>query len=57
MKLNYKIIIYFFGLLLLFNGSFMLLAALLSFCYKDGATFNLFLTGISVLLFGVLVMF
>jgi trk system potassium uptake protein TrkH len=57
MKLNYKIIIYFFGLLLLFNGSFMLLAALLSFCYKDSATFNLFLTGISVLLFGVLVMF
>ena len=47
MKLNYKIIFHFFGLLLLFNGGFMLLAAFLSFCYKDGATFNLFLAGIS----------
>ena len=56
MKLNYKIIFHFFGLLLLFNGGFMLLAAFLSFCYKDGATFNLFLAGISVLLFGVLAM-
>ena len=34
----------------------MLLAALLSFCYKDGATFKLFLAGISVLAFGVLTM-
>ena len=51
MKLNYKIIFHFFGLLLLFNGGFMLLAALLSFFYKDGATFNLFLAGISVLVF------
>ena len=57
MKLNYKIIFHFFGLLLLFNGGFMLLAALLSFCYKDGETFSLFLAGISVLLFGILAMF
>jgi len=56
MKLNYKIIFHFFGLLLLFNGGFMLLAALLSFCYQDGATFNLFLAGISVLVFGILSM-
>ena len=35
----------------------MLLAALLSFCYKDGETFSLFLAGISVLLFGILAMF
>ena len=56
MKLNYKIIFHFFGLLLLFNGSFILLAALLSFCYKDGATFDIFLAGISVLLLGVLSM-
>ena len=47
MKLNYKIIFHFFGLLLLFNGGFMLLAALLSFFYKDGATLNLFLAEIS----------
>ena len=56
MKLNYKIIFHFFGLLLLFNGGFMLLAALLSFCYNDGATFMLFLAGISVLAFGLLTM-
>ena len=56
MKLNYKIIFYFFGLLVLFNGGFMLLAALLSFLYKDGATFDLFLAGISVLVFGVVSM-
>ena len=56
MKLNYKIIFHFFGLLLLFNGGFMLLAALLSFFYKDGVTFNLFLAGISVLAIGVLQM-
>ena len=57
MKLNYKIIFHFFGLLLLFNGGFMLLAALLSFCYKDGISFNLFLAGISVLFLGGLSMF
>jgi trk system potassium uptake protein TrkH len=56
MKLNYKIIFHFFGLLLLFNGGFMLLAALLSFCYNDGVTFKLFLAGIAVLAFGVLTM-
>ena len=56
MKLNYKIIFHFFGLLLLFNGGFMLLAAFLSFCYKDGASFDLFLAGISVLALGGLTM-
>jgi trk system potassium uptake protein TrkH len=56
MKLNYKIIFYFFGLLLLFNGGFMLLATLLSFFYNDGATLHLFLAGISVLVFGAIAM-
>jgi trk system potassium uptake protein TrkH len=56
MKLNYKIIFHFFGLLLLFNGGFMLLAALLSLFYKDGATLNLFLAGMSVLVFGAISM-
>lgn len=56
MKLNYKIIIHFFGLLMLFNGGFMLLAALLSFFYKDGATLNIFYAGISVMLIGVVAM-
>ncbi|MBN4057816.1 TrkH family potassium uptake protein [Olleya sp. AH-315-K02] len=53
MKLNYKIIIYFLGLLLLCNGGFMLLASLVSLIYKDGATFQLFLSGITVIVLGI----
>ena len=56
MKLNHKIIFHFFGLLLLFNGGFILLATLLSFCYKDGVTIELFLSGLSVLAVGVFMM-
>ena len=56
MKQKHKIIIHFFGLLLLFNGGFMLLASLLSFIYKDGVTDQLFLSGVSVLMVGLLVM-
>ena len=56
MKLNYKIIFHFFGLLLLFNGSFILLATLLSYCYKDGATLELLHSAISVLFIGVIMM-
>ncbi|MEO5789009.1 potassium transporter TrkG [Gelidibacter sp.] len=56
MKLNYKIIFYFFGLLLLFNGGFMLLSTLVSLIYKDGVTLKLFLSGLAVLLVGVLLM-
>jgi len=56
MKLNYKIIFHFLGLLLLFNGGFMLLSTLISLIYKDGVTFWLFLAGIVTLLAGSLVM-
>lgn len=56
MKLNYKIIFYFFGLLLLFNGSFMLLSALVSFLYQDGVTIQLLVSGATVLLAGALLM-
>ncbi len=52
MKLNYKIIFHFFGLLLIFNGGFMLLATLMSWLYKDGVTTTLLLAGISTLLLG-----
>ncbi|MFD1162722.1 MULTISPECIES: TrkH family potassium uptake protein [Hwangdonia] len=54
MKLNYKIIFHFFGLLLLFNGGFVLLAALISLIYKDGVTWQLFLAGVLTLIVGVL---
>ncbi|WP_417196844.1 TrkH family potassium uptake protein [Bizionia sp.] len=57
MKLNYKIIFHFLGLLLLFNGGFMLVSTLISYVYKDGVTFPLFLAGISTLLLGVSLMY
>jgi trk system potassium uptake protein TrkH len=56
MKLNYQIIFHFFGLLLLFNGGFMLLSSLISLIYKDGVTIELFISSISVLLLGTVVM-
>ncbi|MEP3839061.1 MAG: potassium transporter TrkG [Algibacter sp.] len=57
MKLNYKIIFHFLGLLLLFNGGFMLLSALISLIYKDGVTFQLFLSGLATLIVGIITMF
>ncbi len=56
MKLNFKIIFHFLGLLLLFNGGFMLLASIISTIYNDGITAKLVLSGVSVMLFGILVM-
>ncbi len=55
-RLNYKIIFHFLGLLLLFNGGFMMIATLISLIYKDGVTFELFLSGIVTLLIGVVTM-
>ncbi len=45
------------GLLLLFNGFFMLLATLVSGIYKDGATLDIALAAIVTMLVGVLAMF
>lgn len=56
MKLNFKIIFHFLGLLLLFNGSFMLIASLMSLIYDDGITFEIFLAGMAVMLIGIFVM-
>ncbi len=56
MKLNYKIIFHFLGLLLIFNGVFMLLSGLVSFLYKDGITLELCLAGITTLFTGGLMM-
>ena len=57
MKLNYKIIFHFLGLLILFNGGFILLSSLVSLVYKDGVSFELFLTGITILVVGAVSMF
>ncbi|MFV0540561.1 MAG: TrkH family potassium uptake protein [Aestuariibaculum sp.] len=56
MKLNYKIIFHFLGLLLLFNGGFMLIASLISLIYSDGATLNILMAGFTVILAGVITM-
>lgn len=56
MKLNFKIILHFFGLLLLFNGGFMLVAALISFIYQDGVTTKMLLSGTLVVLVGGILM-
>ena len=56
MKHDNKIIFHFFGLLLMFNGGFMLLASLLSLVYKDGVTQPLVVSGILTLLIGFLLM-
>jgi len=57
MKLNYKIIFHFLGLLLVFNGGFMLLSTLVSFLYKDGVTLELSFAGIATVIIGVISMF
>ena len=55
--LNYRIIIHLMGLLLLFNGGFMLVAALVSGIYDDGVTLDITLAAIITLLLGILSMF
>ena len=57
MNLNFKIIFYFLGFLLLINGSFMFLSALLSFLYSDGITVQLTASGLIVSLVGLILLF
>ena len=57
MKINTKIITYFLGFLLLINGGFMFLCALLSYIYKDGITGDLILSGTIVSIIGLLMLF
>lgn len=56
-KLNYKIIFHLMGLLLLFNGGFMLIAALVSFLYEDGAAMAIVSSSLLTLFSGMLLMF
>ena len=48
-KFNLKIILYVIGILLAFNGGLMLLAALISFLMKDGASFEIILSAFIVM--------
>ncbi|OIQ27888.1 MAG: potassium transporter [Bacteroidetes bacterium MedPE-SWsnd-G2] len=56
MKLNFKIIFHFFGLLLLFNGGFMLLSTLVSWGYEDGVTLELGLASLLNIISGIFLM-
>lgn len=56
-KLNYKIIFHLMGLLLLFNGGFMMISALVSFITKDGVALQITASGLLVLFAGMLLMF
>ena len=57
MGLNSKIILHLMGLLLLFNGGFMALAALVSGLYADGATLGISLAAVTTLFVGTVAMY
>lgn len=57
MRLNSKIIIHLMGLLLLFNGGFMVLAALVSGLYGDGATLGISVAAVTTLFVGTVAMY
>ena len=48
-KFNLKIILYVIGILLAFNGGLMLLSALISLLMKDGVSFEITLSAITVM--------
>ena len=56
-KLNYKIIFYLMGLLIIVNGGFMLLSSLVSFYYKDGVGQQMVIAGILTLFIGAIFMY
>ncbi|WP_010521888.1 TrkH family potassium uptake protein [Aquimarina agarivorans] len=56
-KLNYKIIFFIMGLLLLCNGGFMLLATLVSYLYHDGVTIKMALASMLTIFTGLSFMF
>ncbi|MBP1839083.1 TrkH family potassium uptake protein [Formosa algae] len=57
MKLNHKIIFFFLGSLLLFNGGFILLSTIVSFFYDDGVILELFISGFIPIALGAIVMY
>ncbi|MBT8283241.1 MAG: TrkH family potassium uptake protein [Muriicola sp.] len=57
MGFNAKIILHLMGLLLLCNGGFMLLAAVVSGIYQDGVTLDITLAALVTMMIGVIAMF
>ena len=56
-RINYQIIFYLMGVLLLFNGGFMFLASIVSLIFNDGVTTQIFSAGFSVLIVGLILTF
>jgi len=56
-KLNYKIIFHIMGVLLLINGGFMLIAALVSLIYQDGITVKIAVAALLTMMTGLAFMF
>ena len=56
-QVNHKIIVHIMGLLLAVNGSFMLIASIMSAVYNDGVLQQMLLSGLVTLATGGLVMF
>ncbi|UCE92874.1 MAG: TrkH family potassium uptake protein, partial [Flavobacteriaceae bacterium] len=56
-KFNFKIILQLMGILLLFNGGFMLVSGLVSWYYNDGALEGILLAGGVTMLTGLLLRF
>jgi trk system potassium uptake protein TrkH len=56
-KINYKIIFQMMGVLMLFNGGFMLLSALVGFIYKDSANKEITIAGLVTIGIGILLRF
>ena len=45
------------GVLLLFNGGFILLSSIVSLIFNDGVTTEIFSAGVTVLIFGLILVF
>ncbi len=56
-KFNIKVILQLMGILLLFNGGFMLISALVSLFYDDGALEGILLAGAVTLTLGLILRF
>ncbi|MFS4455802.1 TrkH family potassium uptake protein [Maribacter sp. 2304DJ31-5] len=57
MQLNSRIIFHLMGLLILCNGGFMILAAVISGIYRDGATLSITMAAITTMFAGVIAMY
>ena len=56
-KFNFKIILQLMGILLLFNGGFMLISGLVSWYFDDGAIKGILLSGGITILVGLILRF